>query len=271
MPPLPPSDIGDFVIGASPIEAALPQFPSNFPPTGPTSLLATIPSYLYQEYSDDDDLQAFVASYNALAQEYVNWFAAANLGDYTSEIVVGALLDWVAEGLYGMARPTLASGRAQYLGPFDTARFNALQFNGQKRIGSANYQVTSDDVFKRILTWHVYKGDGKVFDVRWLKRRVMRFLIGANGTAPNIDETYQISVTFGTGNQVNINILSGLRTVVGGARFDRFQFNARAALFNGLLTTFEQFAPLALAPIFKEAVDSGVLELPFQFTYVVNL
>ena len=42
--------------------------------------------------------------------------------------------------------------------------------------------AVTDDVFKRILTWHFYKGDGKNFSVRWLKRRIWRFLQGANGT-----------------------------------------------------------------------------------------
>jgi len=48
-----------------------------FPPTAPTTLTKVIPSYLYQEYSDDDDLQAFVMAYNGLAQQYVTWFATS--------------------------------------------------------------------------------------------------------------------------------------------------------------------------------------------------
>ena len=97
----------------------------------------------------------------------------------------------------------------------------------------------------------------------------MRFLVGANGTAPNIDQTYQVSVTFGVGNQVNITLVTGERRVTGGALFNAFAPNT--VPFNALETTFEPLAPLPNAAILKEAIDSGVLELPFQFTYVVTV
>ena len=54
--------------------------------------------------------------------------------------------------------------------------------------------TTSDDIYQRLLTWHFYKGDGKIFSIKWLKKRVMRFLIGANGTAPLLDYTYPVSI-----------------------------------------------------------------------------
>lgn len=231
-------------------------------------LTQTIPSYLYQQYSDDDDLQAFVASYNQIAQQYVTWFAQIGLPVYTGALIAGALLDWVAAGLYGFIRPVLPSGHSQAVGPFNTEAFNTRPYNVRKLIGSANYYATDDDTFKRIITWHYYKGDGKVFNIRWLKRRIMRFLSGQNGTSPSVDNTYQVSVTFGVGNQVNIRILRGLRTVTGGA-FNTVSFNALP--FNAIRSTFRQFAPLVDAPILKAAIDSGACELPFQFTYVVTV
>lgn len=240
----------------------------TFPPSGPTSLTKTIPSYLYQQYQDDDDLQAFVEAYNILAQSYVDWFNSTPLPVYTDGQIAGALLDWVASGLYGLPRPALPSGRNRNLGPLNTYALNVLTPNGQERIGPDNFYATNDDAYRRILTWHFYKGDGKYIDVRWLKRRVMRFLIGENGTAPNIDNTYQVSVTFGVGNQVNITILSGLRTLTGGP-LNTMQLNTIGP--NMIRSTFVQFAPLEYAPLFKAAVDAGVLELPFQFTYVVNI
>jgi hypothetical protein len=97
----------------------------------------------------------------------------------------------------------------------------------------------------------------------------MRFLNGVNGTNYNIDSTYQVSVSFGLGNQVNITILSGIRTVTGGAVYNRFAFNVTP--FNQVTSTFENFSHIELAPILKEAIDAGALELPFQFTYVVNV
>ena len=242
---------------------------ADFPPSAPTTLTATIPSYLYKEYSDDDNLQALVDAYNAITQEYVTWFVQIGLPVYTGALIAGALLDWVAAGLYGITRPTLPSGRNKDVGPFNTYPLNTIAFNGRRVIGPQNFAATSDDVFKRIITWHFFKGDGKQFSIAWLKRRIMRFLLGVNGTNPPIDNTYQISVTFGVGNQVNIRILNGLRTVTGGAIFNRFAFNT--VPFNGLRSTLEQFAPLADAAILKEAIDSGACEMPFMFTYVVTV
>lgn len=237
--------------------------------TTPTWLTRTLPSYLYIQYNDDEDLQAFVASQNQLQQELLNWFIAIGLPIYTGPLIVGALLDWVALGLYGQSRPTLASGVNKNLGPFNTLTYNSLAYNAMDTIESADFFATTDDVFKRIITWNFYKGDGRQFSVRWLKRRVMRFLLGENGTDPGIDQTYQVSVGFGLDGQVDIRILNGLRTVTGGAIFNGHGFNTTT--FNGLTTSFVQYVPLEYAPIFKAAVEAGVLQLPFQFDWIVTV
>ena len=240
---------------------------TTFPPLGPTSLQETIPAYLYDQYNDDEDLQAFWAAYNELANQYIYWFANVGLPVYSGPLIVDYLLDWIAQGLYGMARPTLLSGKNRDVGAFNTYAYDTIAFNARKVIGPQAYYVTNDDIFKRILTWHLFKGDGKVFDIRWLKRRVMRFLTGANGTNPNIDNTYQVSVTFGVGGGVTIRLIAGLRRVIGGSMYNRFAFNTCA--FNSIRTSFTPYAPLANALTFQEAVNSGALELPFQFTYDV--
>lgn len=227
-----------------------------------------IPSYLYLEYSDDEDLQAFVAAFNQLAQVYVTAFNEVGLPDYTSPVIIDLLLDWVAEGLYGYIRPVLSTGGPRIAGPLNTLYFNQLRYNQKKIIQSGIYYATTDDVFKRCITWHFFKGDGKTFNIRWLKRRIQRFLIGENGTSPNIDETYQISVVLGPDNTVFIQISAGLRTVVGGAILNRCRFNQ--VRFNELDTIYTPGPPIpTLAVTLKEAIDSGVLELPFQYTYTV--
>lgn len=207
--------------------------PSPFPPAGPTTLSRTIPSYLYRQYADDEDLQAFVDSQNALQQEYLDAFNELNLPVYP--LLEGALLDWVAAGLYGMTRPTLSSGRNVSVGPFNTYAFNqgGVPFNHFEFSESSTFVETTDDLFKRILTWHFFKGDGQVFNVRWLKRRIARFLRGVDGKDYGVADTYDVSVTFGIGGQVNVHVLVD-------------------------------------AQAFKEAVDSGALELPFQYTFVVT-
>lgn len=241
----------------------------TFPPDGLTTLTKVIKSYPYQEYSDDDDLQAFVQAYNEMAQQYIDWFNQIGLPVYTGPLIVDALLDWVAEGLYGFIRPVLPSGRNKDLGPFNTYVLNGLAFNTRKRIGPQNYAATTNDTFKRILTWHLFKGDGKQFNIRWLKRRVMRFLEGVNGINFNVDQTYQISVTFGVDNQVNIRLVSGFRTITGGALFNRNRLNTMP--FNRIISVFTPLGTFAEAPILKAAIDAGVLELPFQFNYVVTI
>lgn len=251
-----------------PVSPITPQ-DGGFPPSGPTSLLKTINAYLYVQYNDDDDLQAFFAAYNTLTQQYVDWFNQINLPVYTSDTVTGALLDWVAQGLYtNAARPTLASGRNTNLGPLNTFQLNQIALNSFKVIGPSDLSVTSDDIYKRIITWNYYKGDGKQFNIRWLKRRIMRFLLGTNGTDINPNTTYQVSVTFGVNSEVSIRLINGFRNVVGGALLNRFQLNTK--YLNELQTTFTNLVPLQNVAFLKEAIDSGALQLPFQFTYNVT-
>lgn len=242
---------------------------ADFPPDGPVTLTGTIPSYLYKEYADDENLRAFVAAFNQMAQEYVSWFANTNLAFYVGDQITGDLLDWVGAGLYGMLRPTLPFGRGSLQGPYNTYRFNSLGFNQLRIRGPLNYYATSDDAYKRILTWHLQKGDGKEFNVRWLKRRVMRFLTGENGGPGVTDQTYQVSVTFGVDGQVNINLQSIFRVARGGALFNASRFNAFR--YNDLITESYSIPISPMVPVFKAAVDAGVLELPFQNSWVVNI
>lgn len=254
-----------FYVPGEPDQPYIGDFPPPF-----SGLQTVIKSYLYEQYTDDEDLQAFVAAFNAMAQEYVDWFNTINLPVYTQEQIAGALLDWVAAGLYGMTRPSLpVGGPARSIGPLGTFKLAELELGGYIKIGADDVIETTDDVFKRILTWHFFKGDGKVFDVRWLKRRVMRFLIGENGTAPNIDNTYPVSVTFGADNEININFLTAFRTGTGGSIL------GMPILGQFYLGEFESevvfVPPTPFASVFKSAMDAGLLEMPFQFTTTVNL
>ncbi len=252
-----------------------PPFPpppqsGAFPPGAPTTLTGSVPSYVYQQYADDDDLQAFADAFNGFADAYARWFATVPLGAYTNPAISGGLLDWAAAGVYGFLRPTLSSGQFTSKGPFNTYAFNTWPLNRLRIFGPNNVAVTTDDVFKRIVTWNFYKGDGNRFNVRWLKRRIMRFLIGENGSAPNVDQTYVVSVSFGANNFVSISIAAGTRRVVGGALFGRLGFNRLP--YNALLTEFVPGpTPLPLESVLKEALDAGVLQLPFQYTFQVTI
>jgi hypothetical protein len=118
------------------------------------------------------------------------------------------------------------------------------------------------------LTWHFLKGDGKYFNIRWLKRRVARWLLGVDGTNPNIDQTYRISVTMGRNRSVQIRIVMGNRIILGGAIYNRMGFNSFHP-FNSLESVYVKYAPIPLAEEFATAVNCGVLELPFQFNFNV--
>lgn len=297
-----------------------------FPPPGVTGLTTVIPSYLYQEYSDDDDLQGWCEAQNIAQQDFVDTFNALNLPIYPGPIVSGALLDWVARGVYGMARPALRTGRAQQIGPLNTYGSNWLipmwmvvgahesanfALNVVEQVGPGNVVVATDDIYRRILTWHFYKADGNYFCTRWLKRRVWRFCYCKDGWSTDfavdpmtgaehksrigpfallddafIADTKQISVTLGANRNITIRFVLGKRTVTGGALMNRFGCNGfepefgtadawdigdRAIYLNDLETTYEVYPPLPLMYTFKEAIDCGALEVPYQFNFTCNI
>lgn len=280
-----------------------------FPPPGVTGLTTVIPSYLYQEYSDDDDLQGFVAAQNNMQQNFVDTFNALNLPIYPGPIVAGKLLDWVGEGLYGMSRPAIGTVEPVIMGPLNTYGPNwlfplwdpvppstAITFgvNEIEVLSLDNIVITNDDLYRRILTWHFYKGDGNYFGVRWLKRRIWRFLFGVNGTAPelvppgtgdtSIADTEQISVSIGVDRNVTIRFVLGKRTVTGGAMCNMFGCNGFGinrsiplapfypeVQLNDLETTYVPYPPLPFMTIFKEALDEGVLEVPYQFSFTCHV
>lgn len=251
--------------------------PGTFPPTEVTGLTEVIPSYLYQEYSDDDDLQAFVVAQNALQQNYVDTFNALNLPIYTGNLISGPLLDWVAIGLYGFKRPWIYAQRSFMTGPLNTWGPNTnVALNAVVHSPPRGAVVADDDFYKRALTWHYQKGDGRYFDVRWLKRRIMRFLMGVNGSSPHIDQTNQISVSFGINMEVTIRFVLIIRNVVGGAVPNKFGPNGVTpgkmwgiVPINSVVTITQVLPPLPYMTRFAEAMAAGVLELPFQFNYNV--
>ena len=236
--------------------------PSGFPPLGPSGLTKTLPAYLYQEYNDDDDLQALVMSYNDLAQAFVDWVNALNLPVYPT--LSGALLDWVGRGLYGLARPTLYSGLIRALGPYNTSGFNSGPvFNDGGIINDVtDVAVTSDDTYKRILTWHFFKADGKETSALWLKKRIYRFLYGVNGWDAE-GSTDQISIEISP-ETLAITIVTGIRRTVSGSFFNGCGFNS-GPVFNGGSFSLQSMGQPALAPQFQEAVQTGALEMPQQY------
>jgi hypothetical protein len=287
-------------------EAGSPPFPQG----SVTGLTSVIPSYLYQEYTDDEDLQGFVESQNLMQQDFVDTFNALNLPIYTGPIVSIALLYWVGLGLYGMARPVIGPEFVSLFGPLNTWGCNWLVpmwdtftpsmevifgLNVLELYDFENLTYTSDDIYRRVLTWHFYKGDGNYFSTRLLKRRIWRFLYGKDGKSPevvpefpndnSIADTEQISVSLGPNRNVTIRFILGKRTVTGGAILNMFGCNGFQPAYgvsppwdighntfcgitlNDLEATYAQYLPLPLMLTFKEALDLGILEVPYQYRF----
>jgi hypothetical protein len=197
-------------------------------------LTRVIPSVLYVQYNDDESLQAFVDGFNQLAQEYVDFFATAFLPVWPT--LTGDLLSWVGRGVYGIRRPIVPSGSVRFVGPYNSTAYNTIPYNGHGYVNSPASAAASDDVYKRVLTWALYKGDGRQFTTEWLKRRVERFLVGVDGLGDPLQDTYNVSVT----------IVAAVVTI-----------------------RIVDFDDLELAGIFASLLTSGVLETPFQYTFVV--
>lgn len=254
-----------------------------------TPLQKIIRSYPYVQYDDDEDVDAFFRTFNSLAQGgYMDWFASIGLPVYVGFQIVGPLLDWVALGLYGQTRPALpftndpsrvaavpnavvpndAVPNDSDAGLLDGGRIGIDFIVGISAIGvgravPGDSFATSDDVFKRCLTWNLYKGDGRTFNVRWLKRRIKRFLDGPDGVDPPVDETYDVSVTFGRGNLVNILLVGPPPTV--GASAVPNDFVPNELVPNDEVLTFSTDRGRLL----RAAIETGALQLPFQFRYAV--
>lgn len=219
-------------------------------------LNTTINSYLYTQYADDDDLQAFVAAYNGMTQTYVDWFFGVALPFYPG--LTGPLLDWVAKGMYDIPRTAVQSPAQGSIGPFNTQRtLNQFGFpyNGFSQGTPPTTFVLSDDLFQRVITWNFYKADGKRFCIRWLKRRIMRFILGTNGLDPlPTDPDFVIGTE--TTYPISISVVTGLLTV-------NISQSALSALVSNL-------APNILS-VFKLAFLGGVLDLPVDYTYAVSI
>ena len=208
------------------------------------ALQQIIPSYLYTAFKDDDDLQAFVNAFNALAQQYLNTFNGLQLPVFPNQS--GSLLDWVCNGIYGFARPTVPIGVVQTIGPLNTVVIGThLPINGLSITGTSTYYTATDDVYIRALCWNFYKADGTAFNVQWFKRRIARFLYGpgepatTNGFAGwgfNIGFLQNISVSFPSAGVCNVSVPA----------------------INSLSTTF------------KALVLSGALQTPFQFSFDIT-
>ena len=216
-------------------------------------------AYLYAQYSDDANCQAFVDAYNGLAQGYQDWFLQTPLAIYTNTNISGALLDWVGNNLYGITRPILPTSSVG-IGATNSYPTNSQATNSfYVQAGLAAY--VTDDVYKRALTWATYLGDGKQLSLQWMRRRVARFIFGADGSDISVGELANIGITLRINRQ-----LGPFNTQV----FNRLAFNELESETPRTMTIAIQNGG-SIGPIFQNLVASGMLPLPFQFNYEVTV
>ena len=139
-------------------------------------------AYAYQEYADDEYVQAFVSAYNRISQGYLDWSNQNPLALYTNPNISGPMLDYVGNNLYGISRPVSGQLSVSSFSAMNTYPMNTQAMNSATLITSGGASVVTDDLYKRTMTWILYRGDGKNFSIPWLRRRIARFLYGANGT-----------------------------------------------------------------------------------------
>jgi len=224
-------------------------------------------AYLYYQYQDDLDLKLIMDVHNDHLQAYLDAFNELNLPIYTQH--TGLMLDWVAKGIYGFDRPTIATGESTAgLGLLNNQQFNALEFNCFINGSTPGYQTLTDDEFKRLLHWHLFLGDDFIFNVEWLKRRIKRFI---SDWFIAIDDISNISITLPSREfQAGMGFL-------GFTEFNTIQFNCASTSINPLIdaestwiititTTSEN---KVLAETFKWLVYSDRLALPINNKYEV--
>ncbi len=154
-----------------------------------------IPAYLYDQYNDDENLQAFIDAYNAMAQGYLDWFLTTNLAAYTSGQIAGPLLDWSANNIYGVMRPVISTSSTRITGAINSRAINTMAINRLSVIQSGTAQVATDDIYKRTLTWVLCRGfEGTQMSIAWLKKRIARFLYGVNGADVSVADMQYISI-----------------------------------------------------------------------------
>lgn len=134
-----------------------------------------IKSYPYVQFADDENITAWFDAYNTYAQQYLDWFNNTPLAVYTRSEISDDLLDWVAAGVYGCYRTPIAFGNTRSIGPLNTYTPNYIPFNQGKELSDQTSFTMTDDIFKRVITWNFYKGDGVQISIPWLKKRIARF------------------------------------------------------------------------------------------------
>lgn len=223
----------------------------------------TVPAYLYWQYSDDENLQAFIDSYNTMTQSYLDWYNDTPLAIYTDSSISGSLLDWIAQGIYGISRPVIGTYNAQYFNTPISVPTNTQAVNRNQVIDSGTSQIVNDDIYKRCLTWFLYKGDGMQMSIPWIRRRVARFIYGSNGSDFDLSNLQYISIS--TSPLTNV-------TGFGGIGYGPQFFGELSTPSGYVAHSLTISIPRSTSAVtFQELATEGILNLPFQVNFTIIL
>ena len=226
-----------------------------------TSPLANVvPAYLYEQYSDDESLQAFIGALNSVSQGYLDWFNDTHLALYTSDYISGQLLDFTANNIFGIPRPTISTLSKTTKGAINSSAINTKAINRIVQIQSGTAQLSTDDIYKRVMTWVLYNGDGKQTSILWFKRRISRFLYGINGTDVSVDELNMVSIIptmYETVSGINVNPVNAFA-------INSFHTEPAKQIFLTIIVP-----STSIWQILKSLLEQGILSMPYQVSFLV--
>lgn len=225
-----------------------------------TPLADIIPAYIYKQYQDDDSVLAFASGINALAQPYLDWFNQVPMAVYTNPNVAGGLLDWVGNNLYGIARPVISTTSTKSFGSVNSYAINSFVANGFFVQQSGTAVVATDDIYRRVLTWYLWKGDGVQMSLEWLRRRIARFLYGANGSGIDVGLIPNVSIVFSD---------YPVRGPVNTLPANTLAVNAYSGTIAHRLTIL--VPNTTMGTMFVALFEAGILPAPVQLTYLVGV
>jgi hypothetical protein len=228
---------------------------------GAAPLAQVVPAYVYGQYADDPDIQSFFAALNEEGQGYTDWFNNTPLSVYTNDNINGPLLDWIGEGIYGIWRPSLSTLSSRSYGSYNTVPYSSLAFNARHKVSSGTAQLANDDLYKRTLTWYTYLGDGRQMSIQWLRRRVARFIFGANGTDVTADTFWQISIV-----QPALSFAAAYGTPPYNTQAYITRRNRQVSAAHALQIILP---PGQISQQFQILMNAGYLALPFQVKFSV--
>ena len=220
-------------------------------------------AYLYNEYSDDADLQGILQVANQFVQGYLDWFTNTPLAVWTSSNITASLLDWIGANIYNVFRPVISTSFQSTSGSWGTKAYGRSAYGvfSVKKSGTAT--VANDDIYKRALTWSMYLGDGYQVNITWMKNRIARFLYGANGSDIDLSLTENISIMpmmMFTDTGYGMNVF-GLRPAYG-----------MMLMRKGLQIQLNITVPnTPVSQIFSDFLTQGILTMPTQITFSVEI